>query len=75
MNGNGKSFAILAEIVIGTIRVHALEPTAVNGPIASITRRVVHSILCCYMTMDKIFVLRYLDERMVGMLNIGNSKA
>jgi len=53
-------FAIFAKIEIRTVRVHALEPSAVNGLITTIARHVVRSAL--YETMNKMFGLRYLDE-------------
>lgn len=74
MDHDGEGFAVLAKIEIRTIRVHALEPIAENGPIASIARRVVYSTLSSK-TMNKIFTIRYLDKRMIRMLNIGDSKA
>jgi len=74
MNRDGMGLAVLAEIIVRAFGMHALEPSAVDGFLATIASSVVHWTSCGTATNVIIF-LRHLDERVRRVLFISDAKA
>jgi hypothetical protein len=74
MNGDRESLAIFAQVVIGAVRMHALESGAIYRLGATVARGVVHLTGCC--TNAKIiFGFVNADKSMVGMLFVCDAEA